>query len=151
MRRWLSLLAFLALVSAVAAFGAQFEPGAWYAALRKPPLTPPNWIFAPVWSLLYLANAAAAWLVWCAPSARGPWLELWIAQLALNAAWSFLFFGLQRADLALLEIVVLLAAVLATAAAFRRASAAAAALLLPYAAWVAFAAYLNAGIWLLNR
>lgn len=144
-------LAFILLVGAAAVFGAQFEPGVWYEGLRKPPLTPPNWVFAPAWSLLYLGIALAGWLVWRAGKNRVWPLALWGTQLALNAAWSFLFFGLQRADLALLEIGVLLAFIVATGVSFFRVRPAAGALFAPYAAWVAFAAYLNTGVWFLNR
>lgn len=147
----LSLLPFVALVSAAALFGAAFEPGAWYDSLRKPPLTPPSWVFGPAWSLLYLAIALAGWLVWRARPASPAPLALWGVQLVLNAAWSYLFFGLQRPGVALVEIGVLLGVIVATAAAFFRVRVAAGALFVPYAAWVAFAAYLNAGLWLLNR
>jgi tryptophan-rich sensory protein len=142
---------FVVLVAGAALFGALFEPGAWYAALRKPPLTPPNWVFAPAWITLYLGIAVAGWLVWRAQRQIGTPLRLWYAQLVLNALWSALFFGLQRPGLALLEILALLALVLATTAAFLRIRPLAGWLFVPYAAWVAFAAYLNAGVWYLNR
>ena len=151
MKAPLALGVFLALVAAAALFGAQFTPGAWYEALRKPPLTPPSWIFAPVWSALYLGIASAGWLVWRARPRLGPPLFAWGGQLVLNAAWSLLFFGLQRPGLALLEILVLLAAVGATTAEFFRIRPLAGWLFVPYAAWVSFAAYLNAGLWYLNR
>lgn len=141
---------FLILVGGAAAFGATFTPGPWYESLRKPPGTPPDWVFAPAWSVLYVAIAVAGWLVW---STRRDAFALgaWGVQLVLNAAWSYLFFGLQRPGLALLEIALLLAAIAATTFAFFRVRTAAGALFVPYAAWVAFAAYLNAGIWHLNR
>ena len=151
MRSVLALAVFLALVALAALFGASFEPGVWYAGLRKPPLDPPDWIFPPVWSALYHAMAVAGCLVWRAwPATRTP-LVLWGAQLGLNALWSLLFFGLERPGLALVEIAALLALVVATTAAFLRVRVLAGALLVPYAAWVAFAAYLNAGLWALNR
>ncbi len=146
-----ALVAFVALVAATAWFGARFEPGAWYAALAKPPLTPPNWVFGPVWGLLYLSIAIAAWLVWRRPAGRSVALALWAVQLVLNAVWSALFFGLQRPGLALFEIAILLVAITATTTAFWRVRPLAGGLLLPYLAWVAFAAYLNAGIWYLAR
>ena len=100
MRDRFTFLIFLACVGLASFFGAQFVPGAWYEALQKPPLNPPNWIFAPVWSALYLAVAVAGWLVWrSGPTSRLP-LALWGSQLALNAAWSWLFFGLERPGLA---------------------------------------------------
>ena len=145
-----SLAGFLLVTLAVAAFAAQFEPGPWYEGLRKPPGTPPDQVFAPVWTLLYAALAVAGWLVWRAAGWSRA-LALWGAQLALNGAWSWLFFGLQRPGLALAEIFVLWAAVAATLAAFRRIRPAAGWLLAPYLAWAGFAVWLNAGIWLLNR
>jgi len=147
----IALAGFVLLAVLAASFGAAFQPGDWYEALRKPPLNPPNWIFAPVWSVLYLCMAVAAWLVWRADSSdRGP-LALWGGQLALNALWSLLFFGLHATGVALLEIVVLLALLFVTTAAFLRRSRLAGALLVPYVAWVGFATYLNAGLWYLNR
>lgn len=145
-----ALAGFIALVALTAWFGARFEPGAWYAALEKPPLTPPNWVFGPVWSALYLALALAAWLIWRQPAGRAVPLALWLVQLVLNAAWSLFFFGLNRPGLALVEIGFLLVAIAVTAVAFWRVRPLAGALLLPYLAWVAFACYLNAGIWMLN-
>ena len=146
-----SLGVFLALVALTAAFGAQFEPGPWYEGLRKPPLNPPNWVFGPVWSVLYLAIAVAAWLVWRARPGSAQPLALWGSQLVLNAVWSLLFFGLQLPSLALVEIVILLGVLLATFVSFFRVRALAGVLFLPYAAWVSFATYLNAGLWYLNR
>jgi len=150
-RNLVALGIFIALVACAAFFGAQFEPGPWYERLQKPPLNPPNWVFAPVWSVLYVAIAVAAWLVWRARPASGVPLALWGGQLVLNAAWSLLFFGLQLSGVALVEILILLALLIATAASFHRVRAMAGLLLLPYVAWVSFAAYLNAGLWYLNR
>jgi tryptophan-rich sensory protein len=146
-----ALAGFVALVALAALFGSTFQPGEWYAGLRKPPLTPPNWIFGPVWSFLYLCIALAAWLVWRAPRDTTTPLALWASQLLLNALWSLLFFGLHRPGLALLELAVLLTLVVATTAAFFRVRSLAGALLVPYVAWVGFAFYLNAGVWYLNR
>jgi len=101
--------------------------------------------------VLYLTIAVAGWLIWRARRNRVTALALWGVQLALNAAWSFLFFGLQRQGLALLEIGVLLVFIVATAIVFFRVRPLAGALFAPYAAWVAFASYLNAGLWHLNR
>jgi len=142
---------FVALVALAAVFGAQFEPGPWYEGLRKPPLNPPNWIFGPVWFVLYLAIAIAGWLVWRARPGSARPLALWGSQLVLNATWSLLFFGLHLPGLALVEIVLLLALLLATTVSFFRVRALAGLLFLPYVAWVTFAAYLNAGLWYLNR
>lgn len=126
--------------------------GGWYAALEKPAWTPPNWLFGPVWTLLYLTMALAAWLVWrrfAWREARGP-LGLFLGQLVLNAGWSWLFFGWKMPGVALVELVVLWVAIALTAVAFWRRSAAAGLLLLPYLAWVTFAAVLNLAIWRLN-
>ena len=137
---------------AAAAFGGLFMPGEWYGALKKPPWNPPGWVFGPVWAALYTMMALAAWLVW----RRGGWvsqrrpLMLFLLQLALNAAWTLLFFGLHRPGLAFAEIVALWLAIAATVAAFRPASRAAAWLLAPYLAWVGFAAALNFALWRLN-
>ena len=150
MKRLLSGIVFLLLTFAVASFGALFLPGPWYAALAKPTWTPPGWLFGPVWTVLYVMIAMAAWLVWQHRARVDTALVLWAAQLILNGAWSWLFFGLERPGLALLDIVALLAAIAATAIAFARISRIAALLLAPYFAWVAFAAALNFAIWRLN-
>ncbi len=145
-----SLIVFLAVTFAVAAFGAQFTPGPWYESLVKPAWNPPNWIFAPVWSVLYAMMGIAAWLVWWQVRSLGLPMFLWFGQLVLNAMWSWLFFGLERLDLAALEIVFLLSAIVATTIAFFRVHWPAGTLLIPYAAWVSFATVLNFAIWRLN-
>lgn len=125
----------------------------WYPTLTKPAFNPPAWIFAPVWTALYLAMGLAAWLVWRrlgeAPAARAALVAFW-AQLALNWAWSFLFFGMRSPLAGLVDIVLLLAAIVVTTALFFRVSAWAGALMIPYLAWVAFATVLNAALWRLN-
>lgn len=137
---------------ATAAVGGSFRPGDWYAALNKPPWNPPNGVFAPVWTTLYLMMAVAAWLAWT----RAGWrraragLIMFATQLGLNAAWSWLFFGLHRPDLAFLELGLLWAAILATMVLFWRVQRSAGWLLLPYLAWVSFAGALNLAIWRLN-
>jgi len=126
--------------------------GGWYATLARPAWSPPNWLFGPVWSLLYLAMAVAAWLVWRRvgfPHAASA-LNLFGVQLVLNVCWSAIFFGAHRPGLALAEMLVLWLAILATMVAFRSFSRAAAWLLAPYLLWVAFAAALNFSIWRLN-
>ncbi len=149
--RWIGLVPFLVAVAVTAFIAGRFRPGAWYAALVKPSWTPPGWLFAPVWSLLYLGVAFAGWLVW-RPDRAGALLPLgiWGFQLAANAAWSWLFFGRHLPAAALVDIVVLLAAIVAFIVSARPFSAAAAGLFLPYAAWVLFAASLNAAIVRLN-
>lgn len=124
----------------------------WYADLNKPAFTPPNWLFGPVWTLLYTLMGIAAWLVWrrAAQWRVGPALLFFCLQLVLNVLWSLLFFGLQNPGLALVDIVALWLMILATTAAFWQVSGAAGALLLPYLAWVGFAAVLNYQLWWLN-
>lgn len=151
-RRFVRLLACIAVSFLPGLFGGQFEPGAWYAGLEKSPLTPPGWVFPVAWSALYLAMGVALFL-FLERARRGdrlPGLVLFGAQLVLNGAWSWLFFGLERPGLALVEIVALWALILATLVAFGRQRRAAAGLLVPYLAWVSFAAYLNFEIWRLN-
>ena len=134
--------------------GSQFGPGAWYAALDKPSLTPPGWVFPVVWTALYLAMGVALFLFLDRTArsdrARRLGLGLFVAQLVLNGAWSWLFFGLERPGLALFDIVALWALIAATMAVFTLRRRAAAALLAPYLAWVSFATYLNFEIWRLN-
>ena len=148
----LGLCGWLLLCFAAASPGAVFMPGEWFAALKKPAWNPPSWIFGPVWTALYAMMAAAAWLVW----QRGGWKEqrkpllIFLAQLALNAVWTALFFGLHRPGVAFAEIVLLWLAIVATLVAFRPVNRTAAWLLVPYLAWVSFAAVLNGTLWRLN-
>lgn len=153
MRQGLVLFGLVVFCLAVGALGASVTAPAiptWYAALAKPSFNPPNWLFAPVWTALYVMMAVAAWLVWRRGAIGIAAPGLFALQLGLNSAWSMLFFGLHRIDLALVDIVLLLAAIGATALVFRARSTAAALLLLPYLAWVCFATLLNFAIWRLN-
>lgn len=155
-RDWIALLIFLGICFAVAASGSVFTASSvktWYPGLLKPAGTPPSWVFGPVWSLLYLLMATAAWLVWRQRIREDVWLALamFTAQLILNGLWSFVFFGLRRPGAALVEIVVLLVAVAVTAIRFVQFSRLAFWLMTPYAAWVLYASYLNFGIWRLNK
>jgi tryptophan-rich sensory protein len=144
----------LAVCFAAAGLGSLFtraSVSSWYQTLAKPSYAPPDWVFGPVWSLLYAMMAVAAWLVWRQGAATaGSALRLFALQLALNVAWSALFFGLRLPGWAAVELAALWLAIAATAAAFARRSPAAAGLLVPYLAWVAFAGVLNFGIWRLN-
>ena len=151
-RQILALVGWLLLCFGAAALGGLFMPGEWYASLRKPAWNPPSWVFGPVWTALYTMMAVAAWLVWRHGgfAARRRPLILFLVQLALNAAWTPLFFGLQQPGWAFAEIVLLWLAIAATLAAFRPVSPAAAWLLAPYLAWVSFAALLNFSLWRLN-
>lgn len=146
------LVCFLALVVAVASTGAAFRPGAWYETLTKPVWTPPNRVFPVAWAALYLMIAVAGWLVWrqSGIAGAGAALGLYLLQLVLNAAWSWLFFGLHRIDLALAEIVILWLSIAATLVAFHAVRPLAAVLLVPYLAWVTYATALNFAIWRLN-
>lgn len=154
MRRGLALAGFLVVTLAVSSIGVLFPPGNWYAELVRPRFAPPNWLFGPVWITLYVMMAVAAWLVWRADAPddhRHPALTAWGVQLALNAAWTPLFFGAHAMGLAFLEIFLLGVAILVTIRYFLRVRPLAAALLVPYLLWVAFATALNGAFWLLNR
>lgn len=154
MRSIAALVLFVLATAAAAAFGAQFTPGEWYAALDKPSWNPPNWLFGPVWTALYLAIAVAGWRVWRTrretSGKLSPALALWIAQLLLNAAWSWLFFGLHEMGWALAEILVLLATIVAFIVVARRVDRLAAWLFVPYGLWVSFATLLNVTLWRMN-
>jgi tryptophan-rich sensory protein len=132
--------------------GSFFLPGEWYARLQKPTWNPPDWIFGPVWMLLYATMAIAAWLVWKRGGLSGQRaaLSLYFAQLLLNALWSPLFFGLHHPGLAFADLLLLWLALAATVVAFWKAYRPAGAMLLPYLAWVTFAGALNFAIWRLN-
>ena len=154
-RDLLALAGFVAGCLAIAGLGGavtSLSVGGWYQGLTKPPFNPPDQVFAPVWTALYLMMAVAAWRVWRHRESRGRGrgLVLFALQLALNLLWSCLFFGLMAVGAALVEIVVLWVAIVATAAAFGHIDRAAGWLMVPYAAWVLFAAVLNAAIWWLN-
>lgn len=136
-----------------AGFGSMFMPGEWYAALVKPPLTPPNWVFGPVWTLLYTLMAISAAIVWTRAgslSSLGRTSGWFLLQLTLNALWSAIFFGLHTMGLALLEIVLLWCTIAMTIRSFAAISKPAAWLLAPYLCWVSLATWLNAGLWWLN-
>ncbi len=127
---------------------------AWYQGLNKPAWNPPNWVFGPVWTLLYILMGVAAWLVWRQgwdnPQVQGA-LVIFGVQLLLNLFWSLVFFGLRSPNWAVLEIVVLWGFILVTIVQFYRLEPVAGLLLIPYQLWVTFAAALNAAVWQLNR
>ncbi|MBK9386124.1 MAG: tryptophan-rich sensory protein [Planctomycetes bacterium] len=151
-KTYLGLCGWLLLCFATASLGALCPPGVWYAALEKPSWNPHGWIFGPVWSVLYTMMAVAAWRVWQRggfAAQRRP-LGVFLAQLALNALWTPLFFGLHWPGVAFAEILALGLAIAWTIALFWRVQRAAAYLLLPYLAWVSFAAVLNFTLWRLN-
>ena len=152
----LGLIGFIVLCLAISGIGGAITAASvdsWYQALRKPTFNPPDWVFAPVWTALYILMGVAAWRVWrLGPFAtNGKALAVFAGQLGLNLAWSFLFFGLQRIDLALVEIVILLCAIIANTIMFWRIDRLAGLLFVPYAAWVTYATILNASLWLLNK
>jgi len=147
------LIAWVGLCFLTAWVGSRFTPGESYLQLQKPSWTPPGYLFGPVWSILYLSMGVAAWLVWRRAGISGAKLalSLFIVQLILNGAWSWIFFGLHRTGLAFAEIVVLWGMILLTLLAFWRVSVTAGVLFVPYLAWVSFAAVLNYTIWQLNK
>jgi tryptophan-rich sensory protein len=154
--RWVSLLLWFGLCFAVAAVSGRWtaaEVPGWYRTLVRPAIALPSWVFAPVWTTLYALMAIAAWQVWVsAASPMRTWgLLLFLLQLGLNFAWSWIFFRQHAIGLALAEVVLLWAATGAAMLVFGRVSAVSAWLMAPYWAWVSFAALLNAAFWRLNR
>ena len=150
MHRYLTLALFIALVlGGGTLIGLMTLPGEWYAGLAKPPFNPPNWIFAPVWTLLYIMVAVAGWRT----LQRGPRsaaMAVWFIQLALNFVWSPVFFGAHRIGAALVIVAALLATIIAFIVICWPRDRAVALLFTPYAAWVAFATLLNGALWYLN-
>lgn len=135
-----------------AGIGAGFGPGEWYAGLNKPSWNPPNWIFGPVWTVLYVMMAVSAWRVTCRGPFPGAWapLGLFLVQLGLNALWTPVFFGWHAMGAAFGVIVVLWFLIASTAWAFGRVDRLAGALLVPYLGWVGFASFLNWTLWRMN-
>jgi tryptophan-rich sensory protein len=148
--RYTSLSLFLLIViGGGLAIGFLTAPGEWYAGLAKPSFNPPNWIFAPVWTVLYVLIGAAGWRVWQCKSSRWP-MRLWWTQLGLNFLWSPIFFAFHQISVALVVILLLLAVILVFISTSWRRDRPAALLFIPYAAWVAFALVLNTSILALN-
>jgi tryptophan-rich sensory protein len=148
----LGLVAFVVMCFGVSVLGGRAAAPAlaiWYPALVKPSWTPPVWVFGPVWTLLYPLVAVAGWLAWREGRSRAGTL-LFLLQLALNAAWPWIFFGQRRVGLALVCVAALWLAILGTIRAYWKVSRGAAVLLVPYLGWVGFATALNAAIWFLN-
>ncbi len=149
----LSLIPFVGACFVVALSGAVFRPGAWYEGLAKPSWRPPNWLFGPAWTVLYICIAVSGWFVWRqvgfsgAPGA----MTVYAIQLLLNAGWSACSFGLRRLDLAFGELILLWLSIAANVAVFEPISTTAALLLIPYLAWVTFAGVLNFTLWQMNR
>lgn len=150
MAAYLSLIPFLVVVFGAALTGAFFMPGEWYKSLNKPTWTPPDWLFAPAWTVLYIMIAVAGWLVW-QTQGWGAALIVWSANLIFNAAWSWLMFGRRQIGIALIDALAMLLTIMAFVALTRSATPIAALLFLPYLAWVAFASALNYSILIKNR
>jgi len=153
--KWAALIVLLAIVAAVSVLGSAVTvpkiPG-WYASLNKPAFNPPAWVFGPVWTALYAMMAVAAWKVWLQPATpeRRTALAWFALQLVLNAAWSQVFFGLERPGWALAVIVALVVAVAVTLWRFFQLDRLAGWLLAPYLAWLLFATVLNGAVVALN-
>lgn len=143
------LFFFFGLVLLAALTGMMFRPGVWYASLNKPAWTPPNWMFPVVWTVLYVMIAIAGWLVWSAVG-FGPLLWLWFAQLVLNMAWSWIFFGRKNMALGFVDILLLMMLIIAFIIISAIVVPLASLLFMPYLAWVMLAAALNFTIWRLN-
>lgn len=149
--RYFSMAAFLLLVVMAAAISGSFEAGEWYFAMNKPAWTPPEWLFGPIWSALYLLMALAMWKVWdSGHETRVGALIWWLLQLGLNMAWSWLFFGLHRSGWSLLEMSFLIGVAVLCTKAFSANSRSAALMMVPYVMWLLFAWMLNFTIWMLN-
>jgi tryptophan-rich sensory protein len=147
------LLFFVLVTSAVGAAASVFtEPNiaGWYAGLVHPDFAPPDWVFAPVWTTLYVLMAVAAWRVWRLAGTKSLEIGAYILQLIFNFAWSAIFFAAHQIGFALVEICILTALVLATMILFARRDRLAGWLFLPYLAWTSFATALNYGFWSLN-
>ncbi len=141
----MSFLPFLAVVALAALSGAFFRPGDWYRRLAKPSWTPPDWLFGPAWSILYLMIAWAGWLVWKADG-FGPALGMWAANLVFNFAWSWLMFGRRQIAAALADALAMLATIIGFIGFAWPVSQTAALLFVPYLFWVSFASALNLDI-----
>ncbi len=151
-RQAVGLIAWLAFCFASSATAAFIGKDAWYESLKVPSWNPPSWVFGPVWTVLYVMMAVAAWMIW----RQGGWKVQWRAlcafcvQWLFNVLWTPLFFGAHRPDLAFFDIVLLWFALVVTIVLFWRVKMVAGVVLLPYLAWVSFAAVLNFSIWRLN-
>lgn len=152
MKLFISILIPL-LVGAIAGIFTTSGVDGWYAVANKPSFNPPNWIFAPVWTTLYILMGIALYLVWKSDAAKNikqTAVVLFAVQLTLNFFWSFIFFSLQQTGWALVEIIAMWLAIVATIIWFGKISKTAAWLLVPYICWVSFATVLNYAIWKLN-
>ena len=157
MKLWLKILICVLSVNLLGGLGAILTSGqidGWYRTLEKPPGVPPNWVFGPVWTTLYALIGISLALFWhIAPSGREKRTAFgwWLAQMILNLAWTPVFFGAHWLGIALVVIVLLLVGIVVTIIRFRSLHRLSGRLLIPYAIWVGYATYLNAGYWFLNR
>ena len=147
----LGLAGFVAAAFVAASSGALFKPDDWYQSLRKPGWTPPPWVFPVVWTPLYLMIAISGWLAWQAGGLATIAFAFYAAQLVFNAAWSGLFFGMRRADLAFVDMLLMWFTIVGTIIGFAQVSETAAWLLAPYLLWVSIAGVLNLSVWRLNH
>jgi len=155
-RLWISFVIFILLcliIDIIGSFWTRETVSTWYPTLAKPSWTPPDWVFGPVWSCLYIMIAISGWLIYRAEYShnRSIALILYGGQLALNFLWSFLFFSLRSPTFGLIDIVLLFLLISLTIKKAWSVSPSASLLLIPYLAWVTYATTLNAGIWLLNK
>ena len=144
---------FVLACAAAASPGIFFRPGQWYEQINKPDWRPPNWLFGPVWLVLYISIAVSGWLIWRQSgntNTEFP-LILFVAPLVLNGLWSTVFFGMRRPGLAFCEIIALWVSIIAVIIAFHPISQIASWMLIPYWLWVSFAVVLNYSIWRRNR
>lgn len=157
MKNWIKLVISIALplgIGAVAGMFTASEISGWYQTINKPSWQPPNWVFGPVWTVLYVMMGVAFYLVWITDSQPGRKrmaITLWIVQLVFNFFWSFIFFKQHQIDWALAEILLLWFFILLTILAFSRISPVAAWLMVPYISWVSFASLLTYTIYQLNQ
>jgi len=151
--RILIAVAICLFVGFLSSFATQSSISDWYMSLNKPSFNPPNWIFGPVWTVLYILMGIAAGIIWNKGSYH-KWVKTalyhFIFQLIFNAAWSIVFFGMKSTGIALIIIIALLILIVLTIRWFRIINKAAAILLIPYLLWVSFATILNYSIWVLN-
>lgn len=152
-KKLFSLAFFLSILFLIGFSGSLFKPDAWFMALTKPMLMPPSYVFPIAWTFLYILIAIAGWLVWIAPSSthRTRGLLWYTLQLFFNSIWTYLFFGMHRPDLALLDMSLLILSLCFCMRYVRRVSPWGFILLIPYIAWLCFAFYLNFSIWRMNH
>jgi translocator protein len=152
--KWGLLIILIIICNLIGAMGAIWtsSDGNWYRGINKPSFNPPNWIFGPVWTLLFTLMGISLYLIWTSPSSKIKMiaLALFVIQFLFNVAWSYLFFGINKPLWAFVEILILLGFIIATTIYFLRINKIAGYLLIPYILWVGFASILNYSIWKLN-